>query len=133
MFLHMVPLPLETLCRPAGVQCPAGHPQLQKLAVYGSLWSSEFSGIADLAPKILMGWLQEIKKHKTSPHEQCSNRHLWHLPFLNLVVSESLILRYLGVVQTSKLDLLWSSGKITPGHLRASHSSLVSQTWKGSA
>ena len=99
-FLHMVPLPPETLRRPAGVQCPArrcpGHPQLQKSAVYGSLQSSEFSGIADLAPKILTGWLQEIKKHKTSPHEQCSNRHLWHLPFLNLVVSESLTSRYLG-------------------------------------
>ena len=63
-----------------------GHPQPQTQPVFGNLQNSEFSGIIDLAHKIITGWIQEIKKHKTSPHEQCSSQHLLHLPLLNLVV-----------------------------------------------
>lgn len=64
-------------------------------AVRGSLRSAEFSGTADLAPKPLTGWLQEMKKCKAFPQEK-SSRHLRHLPWLNLLVSESLISRCLG-------------------------------------
>ena len=82
-------------CRARAGQHP-GHPRLRISAVYWSLRSSEFSGTADLAPKIITGRLQEIKEHKSFPQEQRANWHLRHLPWLNPIVSESLISSYLG-------------------------------------